>query len=206
MTRLAGIMIVLAAAFGCATKIELVTYDFSQRSGLYILGYTLDANLRRRMEDTLVEDLQEHDLIGYVSYIDLPDPLATDRQQVIAAANAKDAIGVLVINEVVPGEDELIENPNRISPEHPDLKAFYDYTKSVAQPRDSSQPSDSSQPAFAEANAFVLQGDSAKLVWSGTTWSFRADGKGSAIPDVSKQIADELLKAGNALRPTKQLE
>ncbi|MCZ6854626.1 MAG: hypothetical protein O7G86_11975, partial [Gammaproteobacteria bacterium] len=77
----------------------------------------------------LVEDLQARDMVVYASYRDLPDIRFTTRDRVLAAANAKRSVGVIVINQVVPGEDGMIKNPLRVSPLHPDVQAFYEHTK-----------------------------------------------------------------------------
>ena len=52
----------LAAVCGCVAKTDVVTYDLSQRSGLYVLGYTTDENIRRAIEDQLVADIQSRDM------------------------------------------------------------------------------------------------------------------------------------------------
>jgi hypothetical protein len=189
----------LAAAWGCGTTTTVETYDFSQRAGLYVLGFSADSALRRTLENRLVEDLQARGMVGFASHIDLPDVDATSRRQVIDAANAKSAVGVLLVNEAIPDQDGVIDNPMRISPEHPDLRAFYEYTKSVE------RRTHSTGAVFAEVNAFLIDGETAKLVWSGTTWSFRGDGQGGAIPGISSQIADELSDARDVLRPSRAL-
>jgi hypothetical protein len=193
-----ALLILACTAFaltGCATNTELTTYDFSQRTGLYVLGYTTDESVRRTMEKRVVADLAARDMVGFASYEDLPNLTQTNRSAIISAANDKKAVAVLVINQVVPGEGGLLENPLRISPDHPDLQAFYTYTKSLER-----QPNPTNQ-VFAEVNAFLIEGDNAKLVWSGTTWSFRADGKGGAIPGISSSIAEEVSHIRDVLRP-----
>ena len=194
MSKLIFVLGLLAAVCGCVAKTDVVTYDLTQRSGLYVLGYTTDENIRRAIEDQLVADIQSRDMQAYPSYVELPVLLETTREGLLAAANAKNALSVLVVNQVMPGKDGVIQNPLRVTPEHPDLASFYEYTKSVERnfnPR---------SEVFAEVNAFLIQGDTARLIWSGTTWSFDADGKGGAISGMSGNIATELSEIRDALQ------
>ncbi|MCZ6710645.1 MAG: hypothetical protein O7B25_09800, partial [Gammaproteobacteria bacterium] len=53
---------------------------------------------------------------------------------------------------------------------------------------------------FAEVNLFILDGEAANLYWSGTTWSFHADGEGTAIRGISETIADQLQQVRDSAR------
>ena len=125
--------IVLLAVFlltGCARS-DIIRTDLTRNEGVYVLAYSTNGDIRRAMEDQLVADLNEQAMVAYASYRDLPDIASTTRDDVLAAANAKRTVAVIVINQVVPGEDGVIDNPLRVSPLHPDLQAFYAHTKSV---------------------------------------------------------------------------
>lgn len=177
----------------CATKPDVISYDFSTRAGGYVVGFTTDEGIRRAIEDQLVADLRANEMIAFPSYVDLPSLSSLNRDAVLKAANAKQVLAILVINQVVPGEDGVIDNPLRITPEHPDLASFYEFTKSVE------RNFDPDKEVFAEVNAFLIEGSNTRLIWSGTTWSFNADGKGGAISDMSGNIADELGQIRDAL-------
>lgn len=179
---------------GCASKTEVTSYDFSQRAGVYVVGYSANEEVRRGIEDQLIADLQSREMVAFASYADFPNLPVMSRRLLLDAANAKQAMAVMVVNQVVPGQDGVIDNPVRITPEHPDLAAFYEYTKSVE------QNFDPNKEVFAEVNAFLIEGDHTKLVWSGTTWSFDADGEGGAISGISTNIADELGEIRDALK------
>jgi hypothetical protein len=191
--RCLPVLFLVALTASCATQPDVTTYDFSKRAGLYVLGYTASEEVRQRVEQQLVADVEARGMTAWPSHVDLPVLRQTSRSTVLNAANAKQALAVLVVNQVVPGEGGLIENPLRISPEHPDLAAFYEYTKSVE------REFDPNKEVFAEVNAFLIEGDRGRLVWSGTTWSFDADGKGGAIGGMSTNIADELEDIRRAL-------
>ncbi len=185
-----GVLILSA----CVTQPDVIRTDFTQNAGAYIIGYTTDAGIRRAMEGQLVQDLKDREMIAYPSYPDLPDIRLTTRENVLAAAHAKKTVAVVVINQVVAGEDGVIDNPIRISPDHPDLKAFYDYTRTLE------ENLERNGEVFAEVNAFLIDGDKTRLFWSGTTWSFHADGKGGAIRGISETIANEMAKIRDAMR------
>lgn len=191
---LLSVAVVLLAA--CSSKSTVVTYDFSSKVGLYVLGYASDENLRRAIEDQLVADIGARDMVAFASHADLPALAETNRTEVVRAANAKQALAVLVVSQVIPGEDGLVKNPARVSLDNPDVAEFYEYTKSVEE--NYTQGTE----VFAEVNAFLLEGKDLRLVWSGTIWSFDADGKGGAISSISDNIAAELEQIRNALRPS----
>ncbi len=181
-------LVILAVCLltGCAAAPDVIRTDFTQNEGVYVLGYTTNVDIRRAMEDQLVQDLNARDIVAYASHHDLPDIGTTTREGVLAAANAKRTVAVVVINQVVPGEDGVIDNPLRISPLHPDLQAFYEHTKNVE------ENYDADREVFAEVNAFLIDGQKTRLAWSGTTWSFQADGAGGAIRGISETVANEL--------------
>ncbi len=178
----------------CVMQPDVIRIDFTQNAGVYIIGYTTDVRIRRAMEDQLVRDLKDREMIAYPSYPDLPDIQLTTRKNVLAAAHAKKTVAVVVINQVVAGEEGVIDNPIRISPDHPDLQAFYDYTRTLEE----NQEPDGE--VFAEVNAFLIDGDKTRLIWTGTTWPFHADGAGGAISGISETIANELGKIRDEMR------
>ncbi len=180
---------------GCATQTTVVRADFTQGEGAYVVGYSGDPVIRTRMEEQLVNDLRAREMIAFASHTDIPDITASSRYELIAAARKRGVISVIVINQVSgDASDSVVQNPERISPTHPDLQAFYDYSlgqQPVVEP---------GQQVFAEVNLFVLDGDEASLFWSGTTWSFQADGQGTAIRGISETIADQLQKVRDQAR------
>jgi hypothetical protein len=185
------VLVVLLSA--CTTKTDVTSYDLTQRAGIYILGYTTDEGIRRLIENQLVADVRSREMVAFASHLDLPNLPATTRDSLLAAADAKQAMVVLVVNQVVPGESGVIENPLRVTPDHPDLTTFYEYTKSVE------RSFDPNREVFAEVNAFLIEGSGTQLIWSGTTWSFDADGEGGAIRGMSTNIAEELGELRDAL-------
>ena len=195
----ARIAVIVAALgmLGCTTTTEVLNYDLTERSGLYVVGYATDDAVRRRFEDEVVADLKRSGMQGYPSHADFPAVTDMAAGTVASAANEQKAIAVLVVNQVVPGEGGVIENPARITPEHPDLVSFYEYTKSLE--AQAHQGADPDEAAFAEVNAFLLQDDAAKLVWSGTLWSFEADGRGGAITGLAQNVAEQLAEMRDAL-------
>ncbi|MGI9327502.1 MAG: hypothetical protein ACR2PZ_19955 [Pseudomonadales bacterium] len=182
------------ALSGCITKTDVIQSDLTRNEGAYVLVYSTIEPIRRSMEDQLVSDLADRNMLAYPSYPDFPDVRTTTRDSILTAANAKRTVVVLVVNQVTADNKGVIQNPARISPNHPDLKTFYNYTESVE------QNFDPEQVVLAEVNAFLIDGRKTRLWWSGTTWSFKADGAGTALRGISQTIADELQKIRASVR------
>lgn len=168
---------------------EVTVIDLRNRAGAYVLVYSGDAAVRTLFENRLVADLAARDIKGFPSHRDLPDVRATSRDSVLAAANAHKALFVLVVEEIPPGQVGAVRNPKRITHEHPTLRDFYEHT------RPPGQEYDAAAQVFVEVNAFLIQEQAARLVWSGTTWSFQADGQGGRIEGVSATIAEAIDRA-----------
>ena len=190
---LLGLSVVMLA--GCAAKTTVIRADFTKGAGVYVVGYTPDPEIRTGIEEQLVADLRAREMIAYPSHVDIPDIAASSRKELIASANERSVIGVIVINQVAAdASDIIVQDPQRVSPTHPDLQAFYAYSK------DRKQTFDPDRRVFAEVNLFILDGDIANLFWSGTTWSFSADGQGTAIRGISETIADQLRQVRDTSR------
>lgn len=186
--------IFLVWCVGCASSPpddDVVVMDFRNTSGAYILAYTADVDLRTRFEDQLVADLAARDIQAWPSYPDIPQATATTREDVLSAANARQAMFVILAERVPPdGQAEAqTRRPERITHEHPDLREFYEHT------RPAEAPADTDKEVWVEVSAYLIQGDRAKLFWTGTSWSFAADGEGGAIADISTTIANAIARA-----------
>ncbi len=185
----------LTAAFllltACTTSTTVVKADLTKGQGVYVVGFTADPEIRKTLEDQLVDDLSDRDIIARASYTDIPTIRRSSRDEVIRQANANNLLSVLILNRVAAdASDSVVQDPKRISPVHPDLQAFYAYA-------DQQQPEAiaGAQRVLVEVNLFMIDGDQAGLFWSGTTWSERGDGKGGAVKDVSSLVAQQLAAA-----------
>lgn len=173
---------------GCQPTVSVISVDLRTQEGVYIVAYTDDRTIRTRMEQQLADDLSKLQMVAITSYSDIDDITSSSAEEVIAKAMQKKLVGLLVINQVgADGSDNIVKNPKRISPGHPTLQEFYSYSKDKL-----AKTFPQNQEVFAEVNLFILDGGEAKLFWSGTTWSFQADNKGTAIRDMSDMIAKQL--------------
>ncbi len=190
MKRLLIASVVLSLGAGCAqpqkSPPEMTVLDYRNAQGAYVLVYSTDNELRMLFEDRLVADLGDRDIVAFASYPDLPDAGATTRESLLSAANARKAMFVLVAEEVKHGDSGVVPGDRRITHEHPTLRDFYSHSK----PADHEHDDD--EQVFVEVSAFLIQGDFAKLVWSGTTWSFQADGQAGRIAGISETIANAI--------------
>lgn len=182
------VALVLGFIVSACTSPDVIRTDLTTQAGGYVVGYTGNAALRHTFEDRLVADLRARGMTAFPSYPDLPDISTATRDSVARAANEKHVVAIIVINQVMADENRAIGNPARVSPDHPDLQAFYDYTRRVE------AEYDPEEVGFAEVNLFFVDGAKTRLAWSGTTWSFQ-DGAGGAIAGISENIARQLEEA-----------
>jgi hypothetical protein len=176
---------------GCTSRTEVFKTDLTEQAGVYVVGYTGNPTVRTAIEDQLVGDLEARGMTAWPSHADLPDLAGRTAPDVVSAAEQHAAIGVILVNQVAAdASDSVVENPKRITPLHPDLQTFF--TQSREEMTDNHQPD---QYVFAEVNLFLLDGQATRLYWSGTTWSFVADGQGTALRGISETIADQLRAA-----------
>jgi len=181
----------LAALAGCASKTEIFTTDLTRQAGLYVVGYTTNPDLRRVFEDRLVADLTARGMIAYASYGDVPDLAVTSADDIIAAANRRAVVGVVLVNQATAERSgSPVQNPARVTPLHPDIQTFYRLSRDEMMDAPSG-----SEPVFAEVNLFLVDGSSTRLLWSGTTWSFYEGTQSSAVSQVSETIAEQLRRA-----------
>jgi hypothetical protein len=185
--RLVFLSIALAGA-ACVSEQPVRRIDLTERQGLYVVAYVADASIRADIEQQLVADLRARRMRAYPSSDDFEDITSTTAEGVFTAANRRRVVAVLVLDPVNrDGTGSVVANPQRISPTHPDLRALYDYS------RDHRRAYDPNQEAIVEANLFAM--DNGELFWSGTAWSFAADGSGTALRELSGQITDAIAAA-----------
>lgn len=187
MTRYCLLTLAALLCASCATETKVIKADLTKRQGTYVIAYIPDLNVRLRLENQLVADLRAKNITARASNEDINNVLLSSREDVLTHANQHDLLGVLVINQVAAdASDSIVADPQRVSPTHPDLRAFYAHTSKTAP-----QPTGDSQRVFAEMNLFILNEDEANLFWSGTAWTI-GDGKGSAVAEISDLVAQQL--------------
>ena len=195
-TRTLLVFFIAVMVSACATKTEVIRADFTQREGVYVVAFTPNNDIRARVEDELVANLRAEGAIAHPSYPDISDIVAGGRDAVLAAANGKKLIGVLVLNQAAAdASDSVVADPNRVSPLHADLQAFYAHANASQ-----SVPGEQSQRGFFEINLFVIDDNKANLFWSGTAWSDHADGQGGAITEISQLVTQQLIVVRDRLR------
>jgi len=148
------------------------------------------------VEDRLVAALEERDFVAFASHRDVPVLAASSAEEVLDAANRRAVVGLVLVNRALAdGEPGPVPAPERITPLHPGLQAWY------AQSRDEmDDPPAEGKAVFAEVNLFLVDGPRTRLFWSGTTWSFEQDGRGGAIEGITATIAEQMDRARSSLR------
>ena len=189
-------LVSITFASGCAGPTQVTSIDLTERQGVYVVAYVDDERVRASLERQLAEDLAGHGIESYPSIEDIADIIASTADGVLSAADQHRAAALLVLNPVNrDGSGSVVVDPRRISPVHPDLQAMYQYSR-----RHAEVVYDPEREAILEVNLFAVSGGSrGELFWSGTAWSFEADGTGAAVRDLSGQIAGEMAKARQRL-------
>lgn len=188
LNRFPAILIVCSTLIGACTTTTVSTLEI-RGEGAYVIGYTDDTGLRQAFEDRLVADLRRLNMRALPSYPDFPSIEGPGPEDVVRAANDKRLAGIVIVNPVLADKTGPVTDPRRVTPEHRQLREFYAHSK------DALDPQDPGTEIFAEVNAYVIDGESAQLIWSGVTWNFKADGAGSAISEVSTLVAENLVNA-----------
>ncbi|MEM8767189.1 MAG: hypothetical protein AAGE43_07085 [Pseudomonadota bacterium] len=176
----------------CAGPTQVITTDFTQVSGVYLIAYVDRADIRERLELQFVEDLEARGIRAVASAPDLPDIKAARPRDMVRAANGHSVAAIIIVNRVAAdGSGSIIEAEERVRPA--DLPAYYEITSSEV------DRYTDGEPIFAEANGFLVDGNRTRRFWTGTTWTLAGDDD-AVIGNVSATIADELDRAGREFR------
>ena len=188
-------LIILIVLSACAGTTNVIKTDLTVQRGVYIVGFIERQDIRRELEDRIVNDLATYEMIGIPSYLDIEKIKSTPIAQLVAAANSHNVAAVLIVNRVSrDGSNSIISSDRKIAPVNPDLLQYYESTK------DELDVYGRDEAVFAEVNAFFIDGKKTRRFWTGTTWSFNIDNEGGAIEGISATIAAELAKARDQIR------
>jgi hypothetical protein len=183
------LMLVLA---GCTGPTQVISTDLTRVSGIYLIAYVDREDVRRRLEDAFVAELDERGRRAVPSYPDLRDIKQASVREMVAAANAHDLAAIVIVNRVsADGSGGIIESDKRILPE--DLPAYY------ANVRGEADNYGDDEPVYAEANGFLVDGSKTRRFWTGTTWTL-ADDEEAVIDTVAGTIAEELARVSREMR------
>jgi len=186
--------ITIGVATGCTAPTQVISTDLTRQSGVYVIGHVDREDIRVKLEDRFVLDLAAHEIRGIASGQDIKLIKKATPSDMVRAANTHDVAAIVVINRVSgDGTDGVIKSERRITPDNPDLQAYYQATKGEL------DEYGNDEPIYAEVNAFLVDGNKTRRFWTGTTWTFQGDDDG-VIGDISQTIAAELAKAAGELR------
>jgi hypothetical protein len=184
-------LLLLAA---CAAPTRVISTDLTRQSGIYVVGYVDRADIRAKLEDRFVADLGAEGLRAVASRGDIARIKSAEVDGVIAAANAHEVAAIVIVNRVAAdGAGSPIRAEQKIRPDDPDLKAYFEATRHELDVygRD--------EPIYAEVNAFLVDGSRTRRIWTGTTWTFEEDDD-AVIASISRTIAAQLAEAVAELR------
>lgn len=187
---IAGLTGLLIAA-GCTAPTRVISTDLTRQSGIYVVGYVDRADIRAKLEDRFVADLGAEGMRAVASRGDIDRIKDAEVADLIAAANAHQVAAIAIVNRVAAAGP--IGAGQKIRPDDPDLKAYYEATRREL------DVYDRDDPVYAEVNAFLVDGSRTRRIWTGTSWTFEEDDD-AVIASISRTIAAELAKAAAELR------
>ena len=71
----------------CGTPTRVVSTDLRYQTGVYVVGYSPRADVRRDFEDKLVEDLDGRGMTAFASHQDIADITQSSAQEILRAAS-----------------------------------------------------------------------------------------------------------------------
>lgn len=180
---------------GCAARTDVISTDFTRQSGLYVVAFVDSPEIRTQLEDRFVQDLADQNIRAVASRTDIPDIKRARPADMVRAANRHDVVAIVIINRVArDGTGGIIQSDRRITPDDPDLHAYYESTK------DELDRYEGNEPVFAEVNAFFVDGNRTRRFWTGTTWAFDEGDPSAVFVGISKTIAAEMAKVRDDIR------
>ncbi|WP_371374929.1 hypothetical protein [Thalassotalea aquiviva] len=171
---------------------QVRTIDTTKQSGIYIVGYSKNSDLRMLFEESLKSELLDQGFPVYTSYQDILGVTNTSADLIRDKANARNALVVLMVTpENRLGELTL---PLAQPKPHNDLPAFVDFQQNKT------PAFDPNKQTVAEVYAFLLNNEATPYYWSGVTYPYNSHSQKQAIMEVSKTLADALVDARNKVR------
>ena len=185
---LLGLLLVQA----CTTERTVRRIDLTQQSGIYVVGYTDDNDRRRTFENRLANKLRQQDFTAFASIDDIDNIVDSTPAMIVDQAISHKAVAVLMVKPVNAAGN--LTQAATMPAKYKILQDFYEESKNQV------GDYDPAREAVFEVYAFILSSDQPKLVWSGTTWTFVADGMGAGIESITEILTEELVKIRQKIR------
>ena len=179
---------------GCSSTSNVISTDLTRQSGLYIVAYVDREDIRTKLEDQFVQDLDAQGIRAVASRHDIKVIKGSTPTTIVRAANTHKVAAVVIVNRVSKdGGGSIIKSDQGISPSNADLNAYYDATKGEL------DNYGNDEPIFAEVNVFLIDGSKTRRLWTGTTWTFEGQDD-EVVGTISETIAAELAKVAGEFR------
>ncbi len=189
--RLAATQLVLLVGLvACSSAPNVIQTDLTRQKGVYLVGYSLDASARRDFENELQTNLMAGGMLAHASHADIPDITDSDATEVLQYAVERGVVAIVIINNA---QDSAVEDVRRLQIDTPGVREHFD---KISRQRAVVSGND----VVLEVNAFAIDGDTAKLAWSGVTAVFAPTSRTDAIEDLSESIAGALRSAQKRVR------
>ena len=186
------IMLISLVLLACTTERTVRRIDLTQQSGIYVVGYTDDNDKRHTFENRLADKLRQQDFTAFASIDDITNIINSTPEMIVDRAIGHKAVAVLMVKPV--NSSDNLTRASAMPGKYKILQDFYKESKSQV------GDYDPDKEAVFEVYAFILSSDKPKLVWSGTTWTFVADGMGAGIESITEILTEELVKIRQKIR------
>ena len=101
----------------CQGPTQVISTDLTRVSGIYLIAYVDRPDIRIRLEDRFVAELDERGLRAVPSHPDLPDIKRASVTDMVAAANGHDVAAIVIVNRVeADGSGSIIDSERRVLP------------------------------------------------------------------------------------------
>lgn len=190
--RIFSLLVVVLALTACAGPTTVISTDLTRVSGVYVIAYVDREDIRTRLEQRFVTELEARGLRAVPSQPDLKTIKQASPREMVRAANQHDVAAIIIVNRVAAdGSGGIIGSDKRILPA--DLAAYHATTSTEA------DDYDRQDPVYAEANGFLVDGSKTRRFWTGTTWTL-SDDEEVVIDNVASTIAEELARVSREMR------
>lgn len=194
--KLGAQLCVLFGLCACAGPTTVISTDLTRVSGVYVIAYVDREDIRTRLEQRFVEELEQRGLRAVASQPDIASIKQASVRDMVQAANKHAVAAIIIVNRVAAdGSGGVIRSDSRILPQDlpQDLAAYHQIT--------SEEPDDYTrqEPVYAEANGFLVDGSRTRRFWTGTTWTLSGDDE-VIISNVASTIAEELARVSREMR------
>ncbi|MDA1075313.1 MAG: hypothetical protein O3A63_11215 [Proteobacteria bacterium] len=190
-----GGFVIFALLAGCTGPTTVRTYDLTKHQGVYIVGYTMDEEVRRDFEDLMAEDLLAENFQVFKSYENLADVTRVKPETVVSRANDLSALTILLVN---PVNADAAAPPVAKSEVERQQEMLKDLRTHLVEAQTDYDPE---SVANIDVRLFLLSDKPPEMVWSGSIKLFDVGERAATLDGLSKMIVQALIAVRDSVVP-----